>query len=289
MSDELEKAKFEQETKDRERELALREREVRLKEEEAKKPPWRPWRDPVFVALIGAILALLGNIYSSRSNARVAADASKLNAQLASYTSRRNALLQSIIEVIHSDPEKAEAKLDILLKTKVIEDDDHIVADALASGLFKTLAAKPVSQVTSPPPIEAQIGQQEILVEHGGYAQASDPPCAQFNDPAALSEKFANQQPGSVLLSPTQDRGPTCAAVRITIPAGKKITKIVAEAREQEQPSWTPCQVLDGPWRICGVGWSAWNFMQEGNSVTGIFKNWSHDRSRDARIVVYGQ
>jgi len=127
-----------------------------------------------------------------------------------------------------------------------------------------------------------------MAVEHGGYAQVSDPQCAQFNDPASLREKFANQPPGMVFGSPSSDRGPTCAAIRITVPQGKKIVRIAAEAREQGQ-GWKPCQLADGPWKVCDIGWSAWNFTQDGNSVIGIFKNWSADRGRDARISVFGQ
>jgi hypothetical protein len=284
MSEELDRARFDQETRDREREIALKEREVSLKESESQKSRWH---DPLIVALVAAILALLGNIYSSVSNAHVAAKASTDNARIAAYASRRNALLQSIIEVIHSDPDKAELKLNILLTTKVIEDDDGLVANALASGLFKKLAAKPVENVTTPPG-EAIIAQQEMAVEHGGYAQVSDPQCAQFNDPASLREKFANQPPGMVFGSPSSDRGPTCAAIRITVPQGKKIVRIAAEAREQGQ-GWRPCQLADGPWKVCDIGWSAWNFTQDGNSVIGIFKNWSADRGREARILVFGQ
>jgi hypothetical protein len=87
--EELDRARFDQETRDREREIALKEREVSLKESESQKSRWH---DPLIVALVAAILALLGNIYSSVSNAHVAAKASTDNARIAAYASRRNAL-----------------------------------------------------------------------------------------------------------------------------------------------------------------------------------------------------
>src|SRR5260370_40946185 len=136
MSEELDRLRFEREVLTSDREFELKQRELKLREAELKKPFWR---DPVMVGLIGAILALLGSIYVSSRNEETSREVSRENADLASKTSRQNALLQSIIEVIHDHPENPETKLDILLRTGVIDDQNGKVRDAVNSGLFKQL------------------------------------------------------------------------------------------------------------------------------------------------------
>jgi hypothetical protein len=295
MSEELDKLKFDREVLTSDREFELKQREQEIREDELKKPFWR---DPVVVGIAGAILALLGNIYATYKNA-----------DLAAKTSRQNALLQSIIEVIHNEPGKAQAKLDVLVRSGLIDDPNNKIRDAVNSNLFTLLQAtsnskssppssstsssSTPSSSTSKPTVkgvtveETVLAQKTIDVAPGGYAREPDPACTipEFNSPELIVPKFGNDS--SELFSPPNNTAPTCVAVRLVIPAGKKVSRIVLGASEDGQ-NWLPCVTPDGLWDICGVGWSAWGKFEGPTFVVGVFKNWSHDRTRKAKITVLG-
>jgi nucleoid-associated protein YgaU len=48
------------------------------------------------------------------------------------------------------------------------------------------------------------------------------------------------------------------------------------------------CTQVEGAFRKCPTGWSAWTFLQQGDIVVATAKNWSHNRTREFRIEVYG-
>jgi hypothetical protein len=287
MSEELDKIRFEREVLTSDREFELKRREQEIREADFKKPFWR---DPVVVGLMGAILALLGNIYATSKNEKTSREVSKQNADLAAKTSRQNALLQSIIEVIHNDPEKAETKLDILLRTGVIDDENGKIRDAVNSSLFKQLQ----TASTSKPPEKHPTSEETILVQKtievspGGYASEPDPACTitEFNNPEAMASKFGKDST-DLLFSQPNGTAPSCAALRLAVPTGKKVSRVLFEASEDGQ-NWLPCGTPDGQWNICGVGWSAWGKFEGPTFVGGVFKNWSHNRTRKARISIIG-
>ena len=78
-----------------------------------------------------------------------------------------------------------------------------------------------------------------------------------------------------------------CATVTLAVPDGARIVAIEPWAGDVHS-GWQvqPCN-RDGNGRYaCQIGWSEWVFSQNGRVVTGIFKNWSHDRIRRATLGV---
>jgi len=49
-----------------------------------------------------------------------------------------------------------------------------------------------------------------------------------------------------------------------------------------------PCTQVDGAFRKCVAGWSAWTWANQNGYVVATFKNWSHDRARNATLKVIG-
>jgi hypothetical protein len=314
------------------RELELKKQELALRENELKKPFWH---DSVLLGLVAAILALMVNLWVAHVN-KIASDA----------TTSQNARLQSILEVVHNEPSQAEAKLNILLTTGIIEDRDGKIRNAVNSGLFAALRqptspkttpsfpgsgatgsiAAPNSSGTSsgapkkpqgkggspsgstspltigkPPQLDTTILQADktIVVAPGGYATASNPPCADANF-SDIYNFVKLQFPTGVdqLTSATKDDSATCVAVKLELTGVLMSTVVLFEASEDGQ-SWKPCDISDSPWNVCQIGWSAWaswKYTQErtesagsaSTTVVAIFKNWSHDRTRKARITMLG-
>jgi hypothetical protein len=79
-----------------------------------------------------------------------------------------------------------------------------------------------------------------------------------------------------------------CGNVTLAIPDGAKFLGVQGFATDaangwQDQPCFPP----DGNGRyVCKIGWSEWIWSQNGRVVTGIFVNWSGDRTRKARLGV---
>jgi hypothetical protein len=48
------------------------------------------------------------------------------------------------------------------------------------------------------------------------------------------------------------------------------------------------CPQRDGAFFKCRAGWSAWTWSRQGDYIVATFKNWSHDRARNATLRVYG-
>lgn len=329
-SADLDERRLDHEISASDRELELKKQDLVLRERELKKPFWH---DSVTVGLVAAVLALLVNLWVAHAN-KIASDA----------TASQNARLQSILEVVRNEPSQAEAKLNILLTTGIIEDRDGKIRNAVSSGLFAALrqptsskttpsfpgsattgsAVAPNSSGTSsgapkrpqgkggsppgstdpltigkPPQLDTTALQADktIVVAPGGYATVSNPPCADanFSDIYNLGKlKF----PTGVdqLTSATQGDSATCVAVKLEIPGATVSPLFLLEASEDGQ-SWRPCDISDIPWAVCQIGWSAWalrTFHYERAESAGpgpvtivaVFKNWSHDRTRKARITV---
>ena len=50
-----------------------------------------------------------------------------------------------------------------------------------------------------------------------------------------------------------------------------------------------PCAFPDHGYYKCAAGWSAWVWARQGDYIVATFKNWSHNRARNATIRVYGR
>jgi hypothetical protein len=85
------------------------------------------------------------------------------------------------------------------------------------------------------------------------------------------------------------ERYAKCGTVAVVVPTGAKITDVVTLAREADGGDWSECSeeppTLPGN-HLCAIGWSGWTWNANGRVVVGVFKNWSHDRARGARLVV---
>jgi hypothetical protein len=79
-----------------------------------------------------------------------------------------------------------------------------------------------------------------------------------------------------------------CGNVTLAVPEGKEIQSVSVSATDaQNNGELLPCPP-DGNGRlVCRIGWSEWVWSQNGRVFTGIFKNWSGDRTRHARMVVW--
>lgn len=78
------------------------------------------------------------------------------------------------------------------------------------------------------------------------------------------------------------NRYATCVSVAYKIPPGVTITDIQGFTDEG------PCTQVDRQFRKCAAGWSAWTWANQNGYIVGTFKNWSHDRARNATLKVFG-
>lgn len=87
------------------------------------------------------------------------------------------------------------------------------------------------------------------------------------------------------------DRFASCGSVTFVAPPGTHVVSIVPEAGEEGGPL-QPCNEVDGQLgdhMLCAVGWSGWKWQIQGDTVIAVFKNWSGDRTRIARLSIYLQ
>jgi hypothetical protein len=79
-----------------------------------------------------------------------------------------------------------------------------------------------------------------------------------------------------------------CGNVTLAVPAGKVIRQVKLYATDDENGGeMLPCQPPDANGRyICHIGWSEWVIGSDGRVYTGLFKNWSGDRTRQASMVI---
>lgn len=156
------------------------------------------------------------------------------------------------------------------------------------------------------------IAAKDTWVDHGDYVDVSNPPCKNLPENALQTvtdglvqgkikipslDKFVGtiidltspqlsdaiaQTGGDIGRWYVPNRYANCFAGAIELPSGSSNISFRASA------GGNPCSQRDGPYFICQVGWSAWGVWQEGNFATIVFKNWSHNLARTARIEVYG-
>jgi hypothetical protein len=154
-SEELESKKFELDQEIRRAEIALRENELQVRKDEVaaqhrltdaqvSQSKYFKWTNPATVALVGALIALIGNVmvsYRSTGSAeRVALENNRLQKQISDSTMQNNVALEhlkdeagSIVEVIKDsggDQLKVKAGICMLLKLNTLK-SESTVKDAL--------------------------------------------------------------------------------------------------------------------------------------------------------------
>lgn len=102
----------------------------------------------------------------------------------------------------------------------------------------------------------------QVQVPHSTYVRVDDPPCGE-----GLSTS-------------------RCKTLHITIPGNGTVDAVRLYCKEDEQRTWSPCAPYDRPlgWSRFGQPWQ--EMTPAGRVVKVIFKNWSGDRNRDARMDV---
>jgi hypothetical protein len=157
------------------------------------------------------------------------------------------------------------------------------------------------------------ISAKEIYVDHGDQADVSNPPCknvredvmerwvtglqrGEFNLPSMdkLIGNWLEKGPAKSLSDAIAGTGgqlghmfqpnryANCGSLVIQLPPGTTNISVKAYAAGQD------CAQREGRFLICNVGWSAWETWQDGEYIAAVFKNWSHNLARTARIEVYG-
>jgi hypothetical protein len=107
-------------------------------------------------------------------------------------------------------------------------------------------------------------------IPHGIYVQTSRPPC--YGAPGWSSNNYSS-----------------CANVVVYLPLTAHVDGVVGYARETGQTAWLVC---NSPQQDCPVGWATFDpgyqisTSPSNVTVSWTFKNWSHNRSRDAQIAV---
>jgi hypothetical protein len=124
--------------------------------------------------------------------------------------------------------------------------------------------------------------------EHSRFPNVSQYAGALTADsPVLMQSENANALWGLSALGPS--RLANCAVLALAVPQGSTVRKLKREAREQFDVGWHEC----GTDQDCPIGWSGFEpevlqaATTTGTVVGGVFKNWSHNRQREARLTVY--
>lgn len=154
------------------------------------------------------------------------------------------------------------------------------------------------------------LSQKRVYADHGDYADIDNPQChvrGQDNPSTIILGIIAGDAPsvpqaiGVVmeLALPTvqhaiagtggdigklfaPNRYATCVSVMYRIPPGVTVTDIQGFTDEG------PCTQAAGAFRKCVAGWSAWTWANQNGYIVATFKNWSHNRARNATLKVLG-
>jgi hypothetical protein len=155
------------------------------------------------------------------------------------------------------------------------------------------------------------LSQLRIHADHGDYADRDNPQChvRGQDDPSKIILGILQGNIPSVpqavgtamqLALPTvhhaiagsggdigklfaPNRYSTCVSVYYKIPSGVTVMDVQGFTDEG------PCTQVDGPFRKCVAGWSAWIWDNRNGYIVATFKNWSHDRARNATLKILGK
>lgn len=109
------------------------------------------------------------------------------------------------------------------------------------------------------------VSEDTQVVPHGHYASSPDPSCIGSGGP---------------------DPSATCVVLRVYLPLTAQVQAVQAIAKERGASAWVLC----GPEQ--GIGWCKFsgNYQETttptNKVVNWLFKNWSHNRDREAKITV---
>jgi nucleoid-associated protein YgaU len=160
------------------------------------------------------------------------------------------------------------------------------------------------------------IAGQTVAVPHGNYAQSDNPSCPpngfNMDDPSAMAIAVAGASvtafPVGMLIPlatviagdlasvggdiakaivPASARHSSCASLALRLPPNTR-NAVVRVYASEGGGGFGECTQVEGAFRKCPTGWSAWTFLQKGDVVVATAKNWSHNRARVFRIEVYG-
>jgi hypothetical protein len=154
------------------------------------------------------------------------------------------------------------------------------------------------------------LSEKRVYADHGDYADVDNPQChvrGQDNPSKIIIGILTGDIPplpqvvGAVmeLALPTVQRAiagtggdigklfapnryATCVSVFYVIPSGVTVTDIQGFTDEG------PCTQVDGQFRKCKAGWSAWIWARQDKYIVATFKNWSGDRARNATLRIIG-
>jgi hypothetical protein len=107
-------------------------------------------------------------------------------------------------------------------------------------------------------------------VPHGIYVHTNRPACQ--GTPGSSSNEYS-----------------VCTTVNVYIPLTGHVDAVAGFARETGSTAWSPCY---SPQQDCAIGWSTFDpgyqiYTTPSNTVVAwTFKNWSHNRARDAMVAV---
>jgi len=107
-------------------------------------------------------------------------------------------------------------------------------------------------------------------VPHGIYVHTNRPGCQ--GTPGVPSNEYS-----------------VCASVNVYIPLTGHVDSVAGYARETGQTAWSVC---NSPQQDCMIGWCTFDpgyriYTTPTNTVVAwTFKNWSHNRGRDAMVAV---
>jgi hypothetical protein len=292
-------------------EKSLKSRELDIKEAELKKAVWR---DPVFLGIIAAALSVLGSLLVTAL--------SNHNAQ---ELARQKTNADIVTELIRNvDAATAKRNLQVAISVGLVRDPDSKITDSLNKGVFLSLPPASQSQPASPiagtvpnntsgttAPIQTSeqlIAEQTIVVPNGGYALTPAPTCPnqQLEDTAGivsamLRNALAQSYPDLQSLAPTVTKpavsisrsggsrgdAASCGIVAFEVPSDYKSVRAEFSAGEKDG-ALRPCLQQVGPSLNCDVGWAAWTWSASDTKALATFKNWSGDRTRQARVRLIG-
>jgi len=113
--------------------------------------------------------------------------------------------------------------------------------------------------------------ESTAVISHGMYVMTSNPGCRGAS--GVSSNDWSS-----------------CGVVTVQIPLTARIVSVTGSARERGAADWKQCVQRDN--KDCDVGWARFDGNYSVQTVGGFqtiswtFKNWSHNRDREARVVV---
>jgi len=139
----------------REEEVSVRERLVELREKDSQRSTWR---DPLFLAIVAAVVGLLGNVVVTLVQGHENRDAQTAKSNLDRDADDRKARSDLILRAIKTDDTDASKKnLDFLIQTSILSDPDGKIEKYIQNNTAPVLPVEGgISGPTPPRPSTAR-------------------------------------------------------------------------------------------------------------------------------------